>query len=226
MCYSIASSFRTSLVSFIAIIYLLNSGIPHYKWLGIVLIGWCCMQFAELLLWMTNPKKCNVWNKIITMTLIPLALLLQPLGSLFGSLYVIPWNKSSDFRKNFIIFYSIFISCIIYFWHFYNPLTFCSIITPLGQLYWNTYKYTNKNFDILSYIFYSGWALLILLPLLLFWNKSYSIIALICILPLFGFIYGLYRDSAASIWCNYTSYTSIICIILLFLHQTNIYRIL
>ena len=110
MCYSVESSLKTTAMSLFAIIYLLTSNIPHFQWIGIILIGWCGMQFAELLLWLTDPRKgCTMWNKIITMTLIPFALILQPLGSLFGSLYVIPWNKSSDLRKNFIIFYSLFV---------------------------------------------------------------------------------------------------------------------
>ena len=112
MCYSVASSLKTTMISLISIIYLLSSRIPHFQWIAISLIGWCGMQFAELCIWMTNPstsKKCNIWNKVFTMTLIPLALLLQPLGSLWGSLFVTPWKKSSSFRKKMIIFYSFFI---------------------------------------------------------------------------------------------------------------------
>jgi hypothetical protein len=112
MCYSVESSLKTTLISLTAIIYLLTSNIPHFQWIGAALIGWCGMQFAELCLWTTKPTKstnCNVWNKIFTFTLIPLALLLQPLGSLWGSLFAIPWKKSSSFRKKMIIFYTIFI---------------------------------------------------------------------------------------------------------------------
>ena len=69
MCYSVKSSLKTTLISLSAIIYLVTSNIPHYQWLGITLIGWCAMQFDELLLWLTNPlKECTEWNKIITMT--------------------------------------------------------------------------------------------------------------------------------------------------------------
>ena len=67
MCYSVESSLKTTLVSLSAIVYLLTSNIPHYQWLGVTLIGWCAMQFDELLLWLTNPlKECTKWNKIIT----------------------------------------------------------------------------------------------------------------------------------------------------------------
>ena len=50
-------------------------------------------------------------------------------------------------------------------------------------------------------------------------------IILLFLTPLFGFIYGLYTDGRPSIWCYYTSYTSIVASVLLFLQQTNIYKI-
>ena len=49
MCYSVESSLKTTLISFFSILYLLDSGIPHFQWLGITLIVWCAMQFDELL---------------------------------------------------------------------------------------------------------------------------------------------------------------------------------
>ena len=93
MCYSVESSAKTTLYSLISIIVLLTSGVPHFQWLGVILIGWCGMQFDELLLWLTNPRKgCSAANKLITTTLIPLVLILQPLGSVLGSFFVKPWS--------------------------------------------------------------------------------------------------------------------------------------
>jgi hypothetical protein len=106
MCYSVESSLKTACFSLVAIVCLLNSKDLHYNWVGFTLIGWCLMQFAEFLLWLTEPKKgCTSSNKIITMTLIPFILAMQPLGSLIGSLYAIPWAKSSDFRKSFLLIF-------------------------------------------------------------------------------------------------------------------------
>lgn len=88
MCYSVQSSAKTSLYSFIAIVLLMYSNIPHFKWIAFTLVGWCAMQFAELLLWLTNPRKsCTTANKIITLTIVPLVLCLQPLGVLLGSFF-------------------------------------------------------------------------------------------------------------------------------------------
>ena len=223
MCYSVSSSLKTTTLSLFAIIYLLSSKIPHFQWIGIILIGWCGMQFAELLLWMTKPRTtCTQWNKIITLTLIPLVLVLQPLGSLWGSLLVIPWEKSTEFRKNFIIFYSIFIVLAVSYVHFFNISKTCTIVTPQGHLHWNTTLNITKNYN---YTIYFVWLLLIIFPVWLFWKKSMFILLLLILIPSFGFIYGIYTDGKPSIWCYYTSYTSLVAISLLLLQQTNLYKI-
>ena len=222
MCYSVQSSLQTTSISLLSILYLLSSNIPHYQWLGIALIGWCGMQFDELLLWMTEPnKECTKWNEIITMTLIPIVLLSQPLCSLWGSLYVFPWKNLSTLRKNFMIFFSVLCIIIIYFMHFYKPDKTCTTVSEKGHLLWVTNNYIHNN-DILPAI----WFIVISLPIILFWNKKYMLIILIAILPIIGFYYGKQTDAQGSIWCYYTSYTSIIASIALFLHQNKIYNIL
>lgn len=226
MCYSVESSLKTTTISLVAIIYLLSSGIPHFQWIGITLIGWCGMQFAELLLWKTNPRKqCTLWNKIITMTLIPLVLALQPLGSLWGSLYAIPWEISTDFRKNFIVLYSIFIILAVCYAHFFKITKTCTIVTLQGHLHWTTYPYIKYGYNY-NYTIYFLWLILITFPLLLFWDKSIIMLLLLILTPLFGFIYGIYTDGKPSIWCYYTSYTSLVAIVLLLLQQFNIYKII
>ena len=206
----------------LSIVYLLSSNIPHYQWLGIALIGWCGMQFDELLLWITEPRiECTKWNEIITMSLIPFTLVTQPVFSLWGSLYVFPWSKLSSLRKQLMIFYTIICTLLIYFVHFYKPDKTCTTVTKDGHLSWGTTKYVSD-----SNIFVGIWAILIGLPLLVLWNKNYMIIYLIFIIPIFGYYYGKNTDSQGSIWCYYTSYTSIIASIALFLHQTKIYSII
>jgi len=108
MCYSVESSAKTTLYSLVAIIIMFRSNVPHFKWIAMILIGWCGMQFAELLLWLTNPRKsCTMMNKALTLTLIPIILILQPLGATLGSLFVKPWAKCSNNRKLFIVIFSI-----------------------------------------------------------------------------------------------------------------------
>ena len=230
MCYSAESSLRISIVSLIAIVLLLLSGNPHFKWLAIALIGWCGMQFVEFLLWLTNPKKvfeggleeikCSEWNNIITVSLVPFVLILQPLAPLFGSLFVIPWNKSSEFLKYFFFLFSIFIiSCIIYF---YDDPNRCTTITSQGHLLWCSNKIDINTF--LGTIIIYSWVFWIILPFLLFWDKSFVTIGLFVFIPLIGFLYDIYyTDSKGSVWCYYTSYSSIIALLLLFLYKTGVY---
>jgi hypothetical protein len=222
MCYSVKSSLQTTLLSFVSIVYLLSSNIPHYQWLGIALIGWCGMQFDELLLWLTEPQKeCTKWNELITMTLIPFTLLSQPMFSLLGSLYVFPWNTLSTLRKQFTVLFTVICILIIYFIHFYKPDKTCTTVSENGHLLWITSNYVHNN-NIFAYL----WLIIISLPLILFWNKNFMLIILIGIIPVIGFQLGKYTDAQGSIWCYYTSYTSIIASIALFLHQSNIYKFL
>jgi hypothetical protein len=221
MCYSVKSSLKTTTISFLSILYLLTSNIPHFQWIGVGLIGWCGMQFDELLLWLTNPRKgCTQWNQLITMTLIPFTLLSQPLFSLWGSLYVFPWAKLSQLKKQFMLFYTVMCTIIIYFIHFYKPDKTCTTVSEKGHLRWITSNYVSKN-DIFTPL----WAFIIALPLVLLWNKSYFLILLLAIFPFIGYKLGSYTDSQGSIWCFYTSYTGIIASIALFLYKNNMYRI-
>ena len=222
MCYSVESSAKTTLLSLLSIIYLLTSSIPHFQWIGIALIGWCGMQFDELLLWLTNPRKaCTQWNKIITMTLIPLVLVSQVLCPLWGSLCVTPWKTMTKLRKQLMLVLTITSLLSVYVMHFYKPNRTCTIVTPKGHLNWVVTEYIHTN-GILPYL----WFVLIILPFVLFWKKKIMLLLLLTILPAIGIQYGRYTDAQGSIWCYYTSYTSIIASIALFLHKNNIYAIL
>lgn len=219
MCYSVASSLRTSAISLIAIIYLISSGIPKFQYLGIVLIGWCAMQFAEALIWMTDPRKCTLTNKLLTLILIPIVLAIQPLGTVWGSLYLEPWKKNKDF----IIKYSIFIIIFVFISrHVVPPLFYkyknCTTITDNGHLNWFTYDYNYNNKLSITYIINTLiWAAIIFYPLLKFWPTKR--LWPFYLIPLIGIFIGFYTDSPGSIWCYITSYGSISAIILLFLYK-------
>ncbi len=222
MCYSVESSAKTTLYSLTAIIILLRSGVTHFQWLGVILIGWCGMQFDELLLWLTDPRKgCTTANKLVTLTLIPLVLILQPLGSVLGSFFVKPWNKCDQNRKLFIVLYSVLIIVSMLCVFFRKKQTLCTTVTPKGHLNWLLNKSVFS-----SELLYFLWGVAIILPLLLLWDASYKLIFIISVLPLFGYHYGLTTDSNASIWCYYTSFTSIVSLIVYGLYKFNIYNIL
>jgi hypothetical protein len=226
MCYSVESSAKTASLSLVAILLLLQSNVPHFKWIGMMMVGWCGMQVAELLLWLTNPRKsCTTMNKLITVTLIPLVLLSQPLCGLFGSFFVKSWSKCSDNRKLFILGYSVLItfSMLVYFYK--DAKKYCTIVTPEGHLHWWLSKFEQVN--SMGYIIkYYLWLILIFLPIFALWDVSLKAIIAISIIPLFGFFTGLKTDSSASIWCHYTSFTAIVGILIYALYKFKIYNIL
>lgn len=225
MCYSVESSAKTSLYSLIAIIILFSSNIPHFKWIAMIIVGWCGMQFAELLLWLTNPRKsCSMMNKVITVTLIPLVLILQVWGPLFGSFFVKPWPQCSKNRKLFIIFFAIISSLMMVIVNYSKREKYCAVVTNEGHLHWWPWLYSpNKNYK-LGYHYL--WLLFTVFPVFMLWNVSYKAIIAISIIPLLGFFYGFTTDSSASIWCYYTSYTAIVSILVYALYKFKIYNIL
>ena len=220
MCYSVESSAKTSFYSLVAIVVLLKSGIPHFQWIAMSLVGWCGMQFAELLLWLTNPRaSCTTVNKVITLTLIPLVLLLQPIGSILGSFFVTPWKNCSRSRKSLITCYSV-ITLIVLLLYFYGNLNkVCTTVTEGGHLNWWPSSYSIS-------ISFVAWAIMIIAPLIVLWDASYKMILLLFLAPAFGFYYGLTTDSRASIWCYYTSFTSLVSLILYGLYKSKIYDVL
>jgi hypothetical protein len=226
MCYSVESSAKTSALSLFAIILLLQSNVPHFQWIGLTMIGWCGMQMAEFLLWLTKPREsCTSMNKIITLTIIPFVLFLQPLGGLFGSFFVKPWSDCNDNRKLFIVIYSIIILFSVAIYSYKGATKYCTTVTPEGHLDWwlssFTPKYINEHM-----IRYYLWLVMAIFPIFLLWDISYKAVFAICIIPLFGFFYGLKTDSSASIWCHYTSFTAIVSILIYVLYKSNIYNIL
>jgi len=223
MCYSAESSLYTSTVSFVAIVYLLSSGIPHFQWLGITLIGWCSMQFAEYLLWSENPRKgCTETNKIITATFVPASLALQPLAPAFGALFVYPLET----LRPYLILWTLLVGAetLLYYSQYHDPKQPCTVVNKEGHLDWSRAKeYTE---DTSKAYFYIVWLVLITAPMIFGWKKSYWFLAAFWMLPIFGYVYGLSTQSPATIWCYYTSWTSVVAALGLFLKQAGIYDVL
>jgi hypothetical protein len=223
MCYSKASSLYTSTVSFVSIVYLLSSGIPHFQWLGVALFGWCAMQFAEYLLWSENPGEgCTENNKLITATVIPLALFLQGVTAVLGAFFVYPANILTPYAVASVAT----AAATVYAMHFHNADKLCTVVTKEGHLNWSR----RLDWSIASpaeiTVGYYYWAAIIFLPLVFLWNRSSLFLAALLVLPAIGFFYGRTTDSGASIWCYYTSWSSILAALGLFLKQAGIYDVL
>jgi hypothetical protein len=150
-----------------------------------------------------------------------LVLVSQPLFGLLGSFFVKPWSECNQKRKLFIVGYSILSSSVLLLNFFGNIVKDCTTVTPEGHLNWWLSKYQGN-----KPIAYVLWIFIISLPIFLLWNTSFKVIIAISILPLFGFFYGLRTDSKGSIWCHYTSYTTIVSIVIYLLYKFKIYNIL
>jgi hypothetical protein len=227
MCYSVESSAKTTLISLIAIIILLQSGVPHFQWLGVVLIGWCLMQFAEFLLWLTDPRKgCSSVNKLITATLIPFTLCLQALCPAIGSFFVKPWVQCKQLRRIFILFYSIISVSVMLVYFYGRPVKYCTTVTSNGHLDWFVSEWPVIVIGTKRLIATTLWQIIIIIPFIVLWDVSYKAVFAFCILPLIGYFYGFTTDSNGSIWCHFASFTSITSLIMYGLYKYNIYNIL
>ena len=63
------------------------------KWGTVALMGITMMQWVEGLLWLDGPLPHGTVNKILTIALIPVALVAQAWGPLLGSAWAIPISK-------------------------------------------------------------------------------------------------------------------------------------
>jgi hypothetical protein len=182
------------------------------------------MQFAEFLLWSENPREqCTDMNKLLTATVVPLALVLQGVSAMLGAFFVYPANT----LKPYAIGWVVTAIATVYAMHFYNADKMCSVVTKEGHLNWSRRSDWSVASPAEITIGYYYWAFVIFAPLLFLWNRSLPFLAIFLILPAIGFFYGRYgTDSGASIWCYYTSWSSAIAAFGLFLKQTGIYDVL
>ena len=225
MCYSVESSAKTSLLAFISIAVLFSSNVPHFKWIALLMTGWCSMQVAELLLWLTKPREsCTTMNKVITLTLIPLILISQPILPILGSFFVKPWSKCSVNRRMLIVGYSIVISSVFLYYFFNKPTKYCTIVTPQGHLQWFLKNSENSKLEM-PYSYYL-WFIAIIIAAFILWNISYKALFVVLFLPLIGFMYSLTTDAKDSIWCYYSSFSAVAMLVVYGLYKFKIYNIL
>ena len=140
------------------------------------------MQFAELLLWLTNPRKeCTTMNKVIT--LIPFVLCLQAFLPILGSFFVKPWDKCNEGRRFFIVIYSVIsiLSMLVYFYG--NHVKYCTTVTPEGHLNWFVSEWSVLELGIKRLFATTIWQIIIIIPFMVLWDISYKAVIAFCILP-------------------------------------------
>jgi hypothetical protein len=87
MCFNATSSLVAGCCAYGVAAYLLRRDNPRLKWGAVALMGITAMQWTEAVLWLDGPKPHGIVNQLVTIGLIPLALLAQAWGPLFGSTF-------------------------------------------------------------------------------------------------------------------------------------------
>ena len=90
----------------------------------------------------------------------------------------------------------------------------CTTVTKSGHLDWNTSK-SNRNLTDAQIIL--SMVIILSIPLIVLWKNKLELI-IYFLVPFSGALYSLTTDSPGSVWCYYTSFSSIIFAFMLLLH--------
>jgi hypothetical protein len=75
MCFNATSSLMVGCCAYAVSAYLLRHDNPRLKWGEVALMGITAMQWTEAVLWINGPIPHGILNQLVTISLIPLALL-------------------------------------------------------------------------------------------------------------------------------------------------------
>ncbi|XOF32237.1 MAG: hypothetical protein ACL93V_09270 [Candidatus Electrothrix sp. YB6] len=197
MCYDATSSLVGACCGYGVAAYLLRRDNPRLKWGAVALMGITAMQWTEAILWLDGPTPHGMVNQLVTVALIPLALLAQAWGPLFGSAFDRP------VRERRVPFYFLLIVGLVFVVAvraIYHPTH--TQITPEGHLNW----YSPQNPPVFAAWGYGLWAVVIGAPFLLWWRPFWQSVAIVAWGWLWAVIAFLISDSAASYWCFFVTF--------------------
>jgi hypothetical protein len=177
--------------------YLLRRDNPRLKWGAVALMGITAMQWVEGFLWLDGPSAHGAVNQLLTLALIPLALLAQVWGPLFGSIFELPVRpRKWLFLAVLIAGLVIVISARV----IYRPLF--TQVTPGGHLNW----WSPQNPPVFVAWAYGLWAAVIGSPFLFWWRPFWQGVVIVS----WGWVWAtasyLLTDSAASHWCFFVTF--------------------
>ncbi|MGI9516654.1 MAG: hypothetical protein ACR2NP_06405 [Pirellulaceae bacterium] len=188
--------------------WLLRRDHPRLKWSAVALMGITAMQWTEGLLWLDGPRPNGIVNQLLTVGLIPLALLAQAWGPLFGSLYDRPVRgRKVAFFTVLILGLTIVLAARVV----YHPIH--TQITPQGHLNW----YSPQNPPMFVAWAYGLWAFVIGLPFLLWWRPFWQSLAIVAWGWIWALVAWFISDSAASYWCFFVTFYAVFVLIYSFM---------
>ncbi len=207
MCFDAKSSLLGGAAASGTAIYLWRRGHPRLKWCAVSLVGISAMQWAEGLLWLDGPTPQDSLNHVLTVGVIPLALLAQPLGPLLGSAFDSPIRGR---RFPFFVLLLAALTMVVGARLFYQPAY--TQITPQGHLNW----WSPSNPPMYSPWLYGLWAGLIGAPFLLWWRPLWQALLIVSWGWSCALVSWMVSDSAASHWCFYVSFYAVFTLLYAF----------
>jgi hypothetical protein len=204
ICFNAASSILAGGCAYGVAAYLLRRDHPRLKWSGIALIGITAMQWVEGALWLNGPTPHGIVNQILTVVLIPLALLAQPWRPLLGSAFDRPLRGR---RWAFFALLLLGLATVVIARIVYQPTH--TQVTSHGHLNW----WSPRNPPQFPLWAYSFWGLLIGTPFLLWWRPLWQSLLIVSWGWIFAAIGYAFTDSAASYWCFYVSFYAVFVLV-------------
>ena len=133
-------------------------------------MGITAMQWVEGLLWLDGPTPHGTVNHLLTIGLIPLALLAQARGPLFGSTFDLPVRGR---RWSFFIVLTLGLTIVVAARVIYQPTY--SQVTPQGHLNW----WSPQNPPVFLAWAYGLWAAVIGAPFVLWWRPWWQALLIV-----------------------------------------------
>ncbi len=176
---------------------LLRRNHPRLKWGAVALMGITAMQWVEGVLWLDGPTPHGALNQLLTIGLIPLALLAQAWGPLFGSTFDQPVR---DRRLPFFLLLILGLTFVVAARLVYQPEH--TQVTPEGFLNW----WSPQNPPVFAAWAYGLWAAIIGAPFLVWWRPFWQSLLIVSWGWLWAIIGYILTDSAASYWCFFVTF--------------------
>lgn len=171
-------------------------------------MGITAMQWVEGFLWLDGPTPHGAVNQFLTIGLIPLALLSQVWGPLFGSTFALPVkNRQIPFYLLLILGLTIVVAARVVYWPTFTQ------VTPQGHLNW----WSDRNPPVFLIWAYGLWAVVIGAPFLIWWRPFWQSLLIVSWGWFWATFSYLATDSAASYWCFYVSFYAAFVLIYAFM---------
>jgi hypothetical protein len=197
ICFSATSSLLAAGCAYGVSAYLLRRRHPRLKWAAVALMGITAMQWVEGFLWLDGPTPHGVVNRLLTVGLIPPALLAQAWGPLLGSTFDRPVRPR---RRPFFALLILGLTIVTVARVLYHP-TYTQV-TPQGHLNW----WSPGNPPVFAPWAYALWGAVIGAPFLVWWRPFWQSLLIVSWGWVWATVSFLRTDSAASHWCFFVSF--------------------